>query len=248
MKKTIKTSGRHKGITLIALVITIIVLLILAGVTINLALNGGIIGYADNAATETRTTGLEEEEELLNAEQKIADYMGGEISSKELPPSGYTTDGNIRNNYVLHALYDSEGNYDFDSWYTDNGGSKGLVNDSPIILARKDALWGTLESYASSGDVVFHPVFYQFLYTIFYTRPFTAGDMDALDYFWESILGMIASYSSTVDPEEYFLCDNDPEFLSVLEIIRVSFVAVGGNLTYHGDCHGRYDDRNISIV
>ena len=43
----------EKGITLIALVITIIVMLILASVTISMAVNGGLFGYAGNAASQT---------------------------------------------------------------------------------------------------------------------------------------------------------------------------------------------------
>ena len=43
----------QKGITLIALVITIIVMLILVSVTITMAINGGLFGYARNAAVET---------------------------------------------------------------------------------------------------------------------------------------------------------------------------------------------------
>ena len=43
-----------KGITLIALVITIIVMLILAAVSITMAVNGGLFGYAQNASTETQ--------------------------------------------------------------------------------------------------------------------------------------------------------------------------------------------------
>ena len=47
MKKIIKNA---KGITLVALVVTIVVLLILATVTINMALNNnGLIGRAKNA-------------------------------------------------------------------------------------------------------------------------------------------------------------------------------------------------------
>ena len=43
----------QKGITLVALVITIIVMLILAGVTISIAVNGGLFTQANNAATGT---------------------------------------------------------------------------------------------------------------------------------------------------------------------------------------------------
>lgn len=53
---------RNKGITLIALIITIIVLLILAMVSIKLVLDGGIITHAQNA---TKSYTIEEEKELI---------------------------------------------------------------------------------------------------------------------------------------------------------------------------------------
>lgn len=43
----------QKGITLIALVITIIVMLILVGVSITMAVQGGLFNYASNAVTGT---------------------------------------------------------------------------------------------------------------------------------------------------------------------------------------------------
>lgn len=43
----------QKGITLIALVITIIVMLILVAVSITMAVNGGLFNYAGKAAGET---------------------------------------------------------------------------------------------------------------------------------------------------------------------------------------------------
>ena len=45
----------EKGITLIALVITIIVMLILVGVSVTLALNGGLFEKAAEAARETNS-------------------------------------------------------------------------------------------------------------------------------------------------------------------------------------------------
>ena len=44
----------QKGITLIALVITIIVMLILVGVTISMALNGNLLNYAKDATKGTK--------------------------------------------------------------------------------------------------------------------------------------------------------------------------------------------------
>ena len=51
-----------RGITLIALVVTIVVLLILAGVTISLLLDeNGIIAKSKDARTETRVSQIEDE-------------------------------------------------------------------------------------------------------------------------------------------------------------------------------------------
>ena len=53
---------KQKGITLIALVVTIVVLLILAGVTISLLLDeNGIIAKSKDARTETRVSQVEDE-------------------------------------------------------------------------------------------------------------------------------------------------------------------------------------------
>ena len=71
----------HRGITLIALVITIIVMLILVAVTINMAVNGGLFGYASNAARQTNEA-IEQEKKLgdvkpgLTTDQLIAKYTG----------------------------------------------------------------------------------------------------------------------------------------------------------------------------
>ena len=51
----------QKGITLIALIITIIVMLILVGVTINVALNGGLFQKAEDAKTLTQLAADKEE-------------------------------------------------------------------------------------------------------------------------------------------------------------------------------------------
>ena len=68
---------RNKGITLIALVITIIVLLILAGVTIvTLTGENGILTQANNVKEQTEQSELEEEVKLKIAEKEIDKYTG----------------------------------------------------------------------------------------------------------------------------------------------------------------------------
>ena len=50
----------QKGITLVALIITIIVMLILVGVTLTILINSNVIGKAKSAGTQTQTKYNEE--------------------------------------------------------------------------------------------------------------------------------------------------------------------------------------------
>ena len=79
-----KGKNTAKGITLIALVITIIVMLILVGVTISMALNGGLFGYAKKAARDTESQKQAEQELASGAVtidgvkyDSMQDYMNG---------------------------------------------------------------------------------------------------------------------------------------------------------------------------
>ena len=85
MKK--KNIRQTKGITLIALVITIIVMLILVGVTISIAVNGGLFDYARKA---TKTTEAE-----INREKKLADLESN--MSTEALIDYFTTEPDIHN-------------------------------------------------------------------------------------------------------------------------------------------------------
>ena len=72
--KTIK----EKGITLIALVITIVVLLILAGVSIaTLTGDNGILTQATNAKETTQQAEEKEESDLSNLDDYMSNYFGG---------------------------------------------------------------------------------------------------------------------------------------------------------------------------
>ena len=74
-----KKSKTQKGITLIALIITIVVLLILAAVTINAIQGDGILQYAKNAADEY-TAKADEEQETINT---LLGQIEGSLSEKE---------------------------------------------------------------------------------------------------------------------------------------------------------------------
>lgn len=66
---------KNQGITLIALIITVIVLIILAGVTINMVVgDNGIISKSKYAKEETRGARVEEERDLWKANQALDEY------------------------------------------------------------------------------------------------------------------------------------------------------------------------------
>ena len=89
----------ERGITLIALVITIIVLLILAGVTINTLMGeGGIVKQATDAKSTTEKAGLAEEVKTILLGRKISttkslqEELEEGISGATITPATGTTD------------------------------------------------------------------------------------------------------------------------------------------------------------
>ena len=74
---------KNSGVTLIALIITIIVLLILAGVTIaSVVGDNGILNQATNASEKTRIEQVQEQVDLWNSEKEIAKTSGGTVTSE----------------------------------------------------------------------------------------------------------------------------------------------------------------------
>ncbi len=66
----------NKGITLVALIITIIVLLILAGVSISMVLgDNGLIKKTQNAVNTYDNTAKDENKTLFNIENKFDQYL-----------------------------------------------------------------------------------------------------------------------------------------------------------------------------
>lgn len=72
------------GITLIALIITIIVMLIFAGVTISIVANGGLFDQARNASIATRQGVVDEEISIWKANNKVSEYTKTGYISSEL--------------------------------------------------------------------------------------------------------------------------------------------------------------------
>ena len=88
---------KEQGITLIALIVTIIVLLILAGVSLNLVSGSdGILNRATTAVSKADEAKAKEQVELFVAECMTKYYMDGETGSiqsyieSQIPAGGKT--------------------------------------------------------------------------------------------------------------------------------------------------------------
>ena len=108
-----KLSKDNKGITLVALVITIIILLILAGITIASLTSTGLFAAAQDAKTKTEEKQLEENTTLNEYEDAITEQVTGKKPEK--PFKGTTVAQAIEYKKVLNAndkteLTDANGN------------------------------------------------------------------------------------------------------------------------------------------
>ena len=97
-----------RGITLIALVITIIILLILAGITITSLTNSGLFQKAQLAKEKTENSQYKENKILDDYENKIGEYINGtrQSVSTNVLWNGNTSSGTLELNDTIY-------NYDF---------------------------------------------------------------------------------------------------------------------------------------
>ena len=85
-KRAKKEKTQERGITLIALVVTIVILLILAGVTLNIALSdNGLFNKAKKAAEDYKQAQSEEEETIRQiSTQMYSEYVGATVTGYDL--------------------------------------------------------------------------------------------------------------------------------------------------------------------
>ena len=84
--KIFKKGSKQSGITLVALVVTIVVLLILAGISIRLVLdNNGIITRAGDAKDKHEQGRVNDQTDLYSAEEWINQMVGGSSGGGSLP-------------------------------------------------------------------------------------------------------------------------------------------------------------------
>ena len=83
--KIMEKIKEERGITLLALILTVVIMIILAAVTINVALGeGGLVDQAKWAAEQTANSTKAEQEQLAELEQEFANLMAED--SEILPP------------------------------------------------------------------------------------------------------------------------------------------------------------------
>ncbi len=113
----------HKGITLIALIITIIVMIILVGVTVTVALNGGLFTTAKQAAEETQ---IQADYETLQATVIAAMASEDEITQSSLQenlPSGWTVTETGSGSFIVESPSGNE-------FEVDSNGSIKIAGDT----------------------------------------------------------------------------------------------------------------------
>ena len=105
LEKIKRQKIREKGITLIALVVTIIILLILAGVTLSLTLSqNGLFSRAQNAAEKYKTAQSQEEDEI----NKFSDMMYGLVGEgkDDETPGKMAGTGTEKDPYLVQSIED----------------------------------------------------------------------------------------------------------------------------------------------
>ena len=86
--------NKNKGITLVALVITIIILLILAGISISALTNTGIFGKAKDAKQKSADAELDQNTKLDSYEEEISNYLPPDVKRAIKKGKPLSTDKN----------------------------------------------------------------------------------------------------------------------------------------------------------
>ena len=90
----IMLSKKNKGITLVALVITIIILLILAGISISALTNTGIFAKAKDAKQKSADAELDQNTKLDSYEEEISNYLPQDVKQAIKKGKPLSTDKN----------------------------------------------------------------------------------------------------------------------------------------------------------
>ena len=128
------------GITLIALIITIIVLLILAGVALaTLTGQGNIIGNAENAVGEYKNEANNEQEIINNIDKMLSNYMNGKETETYYTVSfagngvSFEDEQYLAGTELTIDKVPTLSGYDFLGWYIDEDCTIPFENGTTIM-------------------------------------------------------------------------------------------------------------------
>ena len=169
----------EKGITLVALVVTIIVLIILAGVTLNIVLdNDGIINKAKQAADDYENA-QKEEQELLG---QIEKYLNPPI------PDGYVVSSVPGENIVSSGLVIYEG----DEPVTEENHEESMLNRNQYVWIPVDDINSMVMCSSNTGESICNLVYDEETNTLECTNPEHASTATDL-------VGRLYTSTSTTD-------------------------------------------------
>ncbi len=134
-----KVNYKEKGITLIALVVTIIILLILAGVTLTTALSqNGLFQRAKIAGEKYKESEEDETEKLREVEKEIDKIINGE-TPPDLPNPPTPPSGGIGSSDIAGNLKEYQGKYvDIG---VDINGNESTADDWELFYATDDRIF-----------------------------------------------------------------------------------------------------------
>ena len=148
---------KQKGITLIALIISIIVMLILAAVSINIIINQGIITKSKTASDKYNQKAEEEQENLTSWEQLIEQYGGTDTAvPQELKAYLLGKDVNTVMNAENMTFKDNPDTIENESEtivFKDIMPTGSAFNNSYAIIQYKDLEYKIRVSYIKNEDI-----------------------------------------------------------------------------------------------
>ena len=151
---------KNQGITLVALVITIVILVILAGISISALTNQGLFKQAQNAKDLTEQKTAEENAILANYLEQIEALTGGTSGGSENPTlASQVSVGD-------YVAYDATSNYSYtppkgSGSSSGAGGTEGetigtpnITLESQMFTSNSSIRWRVLSTDTSTGEVV----------------------------------------------------------------------------------------------
>ncbi len=206
-KETKRKNLKERGITLVALVVTIIILLILAGVTLNIALSeNGLFQRAKGAAKRYENASENEAEILDNLDKTLAELNRPKIESSEVARSLKEYQGK----YVDIGL-DTNGNSKVDDWeifYAGNGRIFLIAAD--YVPADNLKTWGIIGDTGSLKDNGFQQYSSDYKYIVNWSTPTRFLTLPTTP----------DKFSSLVMHTGYTLNDSNPNSIAVSHLLN----------------------------